>query len=98
MTPIRIRAEAAVLSVASRLVGGAGSTTSGAKGETVSARIASRRMADGNQWTTVTRNINVAPSFCDDDAESNRRRYGRSYTWKSAHGGALAPRRFALTD
>ena len=44
----------------------------------------STRMADGKRWTTVNIDVNVAESFCFDDAEANCRRYGRLYTWASA--------------
>jgi uncharacterized protein (TIGR02145 family) len=44
----------------------------------------SGRMADGKEWTTANLNVNVPPSFCYDDAESNCARYGRMYTWESA--------------
>ena len=48
---------------------------------------ASRRMADGKQWTTANLNVNTSPSYCYDDAETNCRRYGRLYTWESARRG-----------
>lgn len=41
-------------------------------------------MADGKQWTTRNLHVNVAPSWCYEDAELNCRRYGRLYTWESA--------------
>jgi len=44
----------------------------------------SRRMADGKEWTTANVNVDVSPSYCYDDRESNCRRYGRLYTWQSA--------------
>jgi len=46
--------------------------------------ITSRRMEDGKEWTTTNLNVNVSPSYCYADAESNCRRYGRLYTWESA--------------
>ena len=83
--PIRIRVVAVALSVAFGSVGGAGSTPSSAIGQNVSGPTASSgRMADGTEWTTANLNVNVSPSYCYDDAESNCRRYGRLYTWESA--------------
>ena len=46
--------------------------------------LASKRMADGKQWTTENLNVDIAPSYCYDEAEVNCRRYGRLYTWESA--------------
>ena len=48
---------------------------------------ASKRMADGKQWTTHNLNVNTVPSYCYDDAELNCRQYGRLYTWDSARRG-----------
>jgi uncharacterized protein (TIGR02145 family) len=45
---------------------------------------ASKRMADGKEWTTANLNVNTSLSYCYDDAELNCRRYGRLYTWESA--------------
>jgi uncharacterized protein (TIGR02145 family) len=45
----------------------------------------SKRMADGKQWMTQNLDVNMMPSYCYDDAEPNCRRYGRLYTWESAH-------------
>lgn len=47
----------------------------------------SKRMADGKQWTTQNLNVNIAQSYCYDDAKLNCRRYGRLYTWESALRG-----------
>src|SRR5690242_8735573 len=47
-------------------------------------RLPSRRMADGKHWTTHNLDVDVAPSYCYDDAELNCRKYGRLYTWESA--------------
>jgi uncharacterized protein (TIGR02145 family) len=44
----------------------------------------SKRMADGKQWTTQNLNVNTAPSYCYDDAETNCVQYGRLYTWEAA--------------
>ena len=45
---------------------------------------ASRRMADGKEWSTRNLDSNVVPSYCYEDAEANCRWYGRLYTWESA--------------
>jgi uncharacterized protein (TIGR02145 family) len=45
---------------------------------------ASKRMADGKQWTTHNLNLNTVPSHCYQDAEPNCRQYGRLYSWESA--------------
>ena len=45
---------------------------------------ASRRMADGREWSTRNLDSNVVPSYCYEDAEVNCRRYGRLYPWESA--------------
>jgi hypothetical protein len=42
-----------------------------------------KRMADGKTWTTRNLDVDVAPSYCYDDAEANCRHYGRLYTWES---------------
>src|ERR1700722_9634603 len=44
-----------------------------------------KRMADGKQWTTNNLDVNIAPSYCYENAERNCRQYGRLYTWESAH-------------
>jgi uncharacterized protein (TIGR02145 family) len=46
-----------------------------------------KQMPDGKQWTTENLNVNTDRSYCYDDAELNCRRYGRLYTWESAHRG-----------
>ena len=43
-----------------------------------------KRMQDGKPWMTRNLDVNIMPSYCYDDAESNCRRYGRLYTWESA--------------
>jgi uncharacterized protein (TIGR02145 family) len=83
MTPIRVRAAAIALTVAFGSVGGA-SSTQPAKDQNASTVSASKRMADGKEWTTANLNVNTSPSYCYDDAEPNCRRYGRLYTWASA--------------
>ena len=84
MTPIRIRVVAIAVSLAWGSVGGAASTQRSVKEQNVSGPLASKRMADGNEWTTANLNVNASPSYCYDDAEQNCRRYGRLYTWESA--------------
>ena len=86
MTTSRISAVAIALSIAFGFVGGAGSTQGSAKDQNLSGTIASsKRMADGKQWTVDNLNVNVGSSYCYADAEPNCRRYGRLYTWESAH-------------
>ena len=81
----RMGAVAITLSIAFGFVGGACSTQGSAKDQNLSGTIASsKRMADGKEWTTANLNVNVAPSYCYDDAEPNCRRYGRLYPWESA--------------
>jgi uncharacterized protein (TIGR02145 family) len=85
MMPARLRVVAIALSLASASVGVADSAQRSAKNENASVTIpSSRQMADGKEWTTINLNVNVTPSYCYDDAESNCRRYGRLYTWASA--------------
>lgn len=45
---------------------------------------ASRRMADGKQWTTENLNVESAESYCYENADGNCGEYGRLYTWKAA--------------
>jgi uncharacterized protein (TIGR02145 family) len=47
----------------------------------------SKQMSDGKQWLTANLNVNIAQSYCYDDAELNCHRYGRLYTWESAQRG-----------
>ena len=83
MTPIRMCVVAIALSVASG--SSAGSTAGSANDQSPSGTtVSSRRMADGKEWTTANLSVNVAPSYCYDDAEPNCRRYGRLYPWESA--------------
>src|SRR5262249_363722 len=81
---IRIRVVAVALNIAFGLVGGACSTNRSAKDQNVSEIIASKRMADGKEWTTSNLNVDASPSYCYDDAEPNCRRSGRLYTWETA--------------
>jgi uncharacterized protein (TIGR02145 family) len=85
MTPTRTRVALIVLNCALGPVGGPGAMPRSAEDQNASGTISSsKRMADGKEWTTANLNVNVSPSFCYDDAESNCRRYGRLYTWESA--------------
>ena len=45
---------------------------------------AARRMSDGKRWTIENLNVDIAPSYCYDDADLNCVRYGRLYAWESA--------------
>jgi uncharacterized protein (TIGR02145 family) len=49
--------------------------------------VSSKRMADGKQWTTRNLDLDIAASYCYDDAEQHCRQYGRLYTWESARRG-----------
>jgi uncharacterized protein (TIGR02145 family) len=51
---------------------------------------ASKRMADGKQWTTTNLNVNADRSYCYGDSELNCRQYGRLYTWESARRACQA--------
>ena len=85
MTTIRIRLVVIVLSIVFGLIGGACSTPRPPKDQDVSGTIpASKRLADGKEWTTDNLNVDASPSYCYDDAEPNCGRYGRLYTWESA--------------
>lgn len=61
-----------------------GWTAAPANSQDASRAGASRRMADGREWTVENLDADTAPSYCYDDAEVNCRRYGRLYTWDSA--------------
>jgi len=43
-----------------------------------------KRMADEKQWMIHNLDVNIAPSYCYEDAEVNCHQYGRLYTWESA--------------
>lgn len=59
-----------------------------AQAQNVSGAISpAKRMADGRQWTTQNLNVNTAPSYCYENAETNCAHYGRLYTWESANRG-----------
>jgi uncharacterized protein (TIGR02145 family) len=45
---------------------------------------ASRRMADGKEWTTSNASIDVDGSYCYAESDVNCRQYGRLYTWQAA--------------
>ena len=51
------------------------------------AMYSSKRMADGKEWTTRNLSVNIAASYCYEDAEHNCRQYGRLYTWEWAGRG-----------
>ena len=68
----RIRVVVIALTVASASVG------------TSTTMESTRRMLDGKQWTTQNLNVNIALSYCYEDADQNCRKYGRLYTWESA--------------
>jgi uncharacterized protein (TIGR02145 family) len=52
--------------------------------------ISSKRMADGKEWTLENLSVDIAPSYCYDDAKSNCGRLGRLYTWESAQRACLS--------
>jgi hypothetical protein len=59
----------------------------------------SKRMPDGKQWMTENLKVAVDPSYCYDGSDENCRRYGRLYTWESAHRAlSRARRRLAAPD
>lgn len=76
MPAIRNRVLAAALTVAFGSVGAA---------QPPSVSLSSRRMLDGKLWTTENANIVAEPSYCYDNSTQNCTRYGRLYTWESAH-------------
>ncbi|HET9220056.1 MAG TPA: FISUMP domain-containing protein [Terriglobia bacterium] len=85
MTQIQIPVLAIALSIAIGIVGSACSTHRSPEDPDEPGKIlASRRMADGKEWTTANVNVNASASYCYDDAEPNCGRYGRLYTWESA--------------
>ena len=85
---MRIRGVAIALSIGLSFVGASCSTPRSAEDRNVPRAVASsRRMPDGNQWTTENLNVDIGGSWCYDDAEPNCRRYGRLYTWESAQRG-----------
>jgi uncharacterized protein (TIGR02145 family) len=56
-----------------------------ATNQKLSVRIdSSKRMADGQEWTTANLNVRTSSSYCYDDADTNCSQYGRLYTWDSA--------------
>jgi uncharacterized protein (TIGR02145 family) len=76
MMSMRARVVAATLSIAFGAVGAAQSPP---------ASVPSARMLDGKLWTTGNVAVTVEPSYCYDDSPRNCERYGRLYTWESAH-------------
>jgi uncharacterized protein (TIGR02145 family) len=83
----RTFAAAVVLSVVFGAIGGVAATQRSANEQTSSGTVASRRMADGKEWTTTNLNVNVQPSYCYEDAPLNCGQYGRLYTWEAAQQG-----------
>jgi uncharacterized protein (TIGR02145 family) len=81
MTAIRARVVAAALSAAFGSVGAA---------QSPSVSLPSKRMLDGKQWTTENLNVTTEPSYCYDNSAQNCERYGRLYTWESAHQACRA--------
>ena len=83
--PIRVSIVSIVLVIA-LVSGGASSDRLLAQDQTASSGTmhASKRMADGKQWTTQNLNVKTLQSYCYDDSELNCRQYGRLYTWESA--------------
>jgi hypothetical protein len=45
---------------------------------------ASKRMADGKQWTIENLNVKTPQSYCYAGAQLNCRKYGRLYMWEAA--------------
>jgi uncharacterized protein (TIGR02145 family) len=87
MTTSPITAVALALGIALGPVGGAASTQPSSKAQNSPGMAASKRMADGKEWTTANLNLNTSSSYCYEDSEPNRRPYGRLYTWESAQRG-----------
>lgn len=81
MIAIRARIAAAALSVAFGSVGVA---------QSPSVSLSSKRMLDGKQWTTENVNATTEPAYCYDDSAEHCARYGRLYTWASAHQACRA--------
>jgi hypothetical protein len=59
-----------VMSLVLGAIGGFAATQRSANEQTSSGTVASRRMADGKEWTTTNLNVNVQPSYCYDDADA----------------------------
>jgi uncharacterized protein (TIGR02145 family) len=72
------------VSIAFGFADGTGSKYRSADEQNVSVTIASRRMADGHEWTAANLNVKASPSYCYQDADANCARYGRLYPWESA--------------
>jgi uncharacterized protein (TIGR02145 family) len=84
--PARIRLLATALSIAFSVAGGGFLMHRPMEARQVSdGAHSSKRMPDGKEWTTENLNVSTAESYCYEDAERNCRRYGRLYTWESAH-------------
>ena len=68
------------------MLGGAAPSCAGKPStpDQASTGVASKRMADGKEWTTNNLNLAADHSYCHGDAEQNCQRYGRLYSWDSA--------------
>ncbi len=88
MTALRLRVITLALSIAFVIVGASCFRQPSVNNQRVPGALhASKQMADGKQWLTQNLNVNIAQSYCYEDAELNCRRYGRLYTWESAQRG-----------
>ena len=85
--PILLFVLLTALSVASGPVSGSLGHLSAQDQKAFGTIYSSKRMADGKQWTTQNLHVNIARSYCYDDAERNCGLYGRLYTWESARRG-----------
>ncbi len=91
MTAFRLRIVTIALSVAFGFVGASCFKQPSVNDKRVPGALhSSNQMSDGKQWLTENLNVNIAQSYCYDDAELNCRRYGRLYTWESAQRGCLS--------
>ena len=78
--PIRIVVVPIALGLAFAWVSDPSARLSAQDQRAANSRFSPKRMADGKEWTTRNLNVNAAPSYCYEDAESNCDRYGRLYT------------------
>jgi uncharacterized protein (TIGR02145 family) len=88
--PIRVCVVSIALSIAFGSVGAALARRSAQDEKASGTMHASKRMADGKQWTTQNLNLNTVPSDCYEAFEANCRQYGRLYSWESARRGCQA--------
>ena len=73
LTPARSRVAAIALCLALGPAGVASPVHAAQEGHGPGAVVASRRMADGKEWTTVNLNAPASPSYCYGDVEANGR-------------------------